>query len=85
RAVVCAVYGVIAFLDVPLVYYSVQLIPGDIHPARARTDGRVLWTVLYWFLPVGLLCLGFIRARFVLLTRERAALDPVGAAVERPG
>ena len=39
RAVISAVYGVIAFLDVPLVYLSARLMP-DIHPASIELDPR---------------------------------------------
>ena len=37
RAVVCAVYGIAAFLDVPLVYLSVKLMP-DIHPSEISEE-----------------------------------------------
>ena len=73
RAVVCAVYGVLAFLDVPLVYFSVKLMPDDIHPARVVLPREMVWTMLYWGVPVLMLCVGFIWARFGLLRRARAA------------
>lgn len=76
RAVVCAVYGVLAFLDVPLVYYSVKLMPEDIHPARVELPREMLWTMLYWGVPVLLICVGFIGARFRLLRRARAVEAP---------
>ncbi len=76
RSIVCAVFGIIAFLDVPLVYYSVRLMPGDAHAASQELSLPVLWTTLYWMLPVGLLCVGFIRVRYELLQRKRS-LDEV--------
>jgi heme exporter protein C len=38
RAMVAAVYGVIAFLDVPLVWLSVKLLP-DVHPEKILSRG----------------------------------------------
>ncbi len=73
RAVVCAVYGVMAFLDVPLVYFSVQLMPEDIHPGRVDLAPAMVRVLLFWMLPVGLICVGFIGARYRQLSigRER--------------
>lgn len=45
RASVCAIYGVVAFLDVPLVYLSVKLLP-DVHPgtsALSAASGVPAW------------------------------------------
>lgn len=67
RAVVCAVYGVMAFLDVPLVYFSVRLMPDDIHPARVEVAPEMLRTVLFWIVPVGMACVGFVGVRYRLL------------------
>jgi heme exporter protein C len=69
RAVVCAVYGVIAFLDVPLVYFSVQLMPEEMHTASVELSPAMRQTMFFWMLPVVLLCLGFIRARYSVLRR----------------
>jgi heme exporter protein C len=71
RAVVSAVYGIAAFVDVPLVYLSTKLMP-DIHPASIALAPAMKTTLLVWFLPVTLLCAGLIRARYQLNRRERA-------------
>ncbi|MCA9293470.1 MAG: cytochrome c biogenesis protein CcsA [Phycisphaerales bacterium] len=47
RATVCAVYGIIAALDVPLVYLSVKLIP-DVHPPSIELTGPMRTTLLVW-------------------------------------
>ena len=72
RAVVCAVYGVMAFLDVPLVYFSVQLME-DIHPNRPELAPSMARTVVFWMVPVVMLCVGFIGVRYRLLVQEREA------------
>lgn len=63
RAVVCAVYGVAAFLDVPLVYLSVRLMP-DIHPVTVEMSGPMKLTLAVWFVPVTMLTAGLIVAAF---------------------
>ncbi|MCG3180791.1 MAG: hypothetical protein BIFFINMI_03154 [Phycisphaerae bacterium] len=74
RAVVAAVYGVIAFLDVPLVWLSARLIPDPLHPVNEGMAAPMKMTLLYWFVPVGLMVAGLIVARFRLnrAVRERA-------------
>jgi heme exporter protein C len=72
RAIVCAVYGIAAFLDVPIVYLSVRLLP-DIHPSSIALDGRMKTTLLVWFVPVMLLAFGLITARYRLNRLERTA------------
>lgn len=74
RAVVCAVYGIAAFLDVPLVYLSVKLMPQDIHPASIALDPKMQATLMVWFLPITLLTIGLIAARY-RLNRGIRALD----------
>jgi heme exporter protein C len=69
RALVCAVYGVIAFMDVPLVYLSVKLLP-DIHPASVELEPRMRDTLLVWSAAITLLCAGLIWARYVLARTE---------------
>ncbi|MFG0253069.1 MAG: cytochrome c biogenesis protein CcsA [Phycisphaerales bacterium JB038] len=71
RAVVSAVYGLVAFLDVPLVYLSVRLMP-DIHPTEIALEPRMQLTLGLWFIPVTLLMFGLLRARYLLNVRERA-------------
>jgi len=65
RATVAAVYGVIAFLDVPLVYLSAKLVP-DIHPASIHLETSMQLTLLAWAVPVLLLTGGLICTRFRL-------------------
>ncbi len=77
RAVVCAVYGAAAFLDVPVVYLSVKLMP-DIHPSSIELTPEMKTTLLAWFVPVTLLMGGLIYCRFTL-TRRRRALDELRA------
>ena len=72
RAVIAAVYGVIAFLDVPLVWLSARLMP-DIHPASVALEPRMKLTLGLWFIPVTLLCAGLVAVRFALNRRETEA------------
>jgi len=77
RARVCAVYGVIAFLDVPLVYLSVKLLP-DIHPPGVSGGPAAHWIVAASFVPVTMLCAGLIAAGYLHAARKR--LDAADAA-----
>ncbi len=70
RAVISAVYGIAAFLDVPLVYLSVKVMP-DIHPSSITLEPAMRLTLLLWFAPVFCLLGGLISARFRLNTRLR--------------
>lgn len=69
RSLVAAVYGVVAFLDVPLVYLSARLLP-DIHPASISLIAPMKLTLAVWFVPVTLLNIGLIAAGFVLNRRR---------------
>jgi len=71
RAMICAVYGVVAFLDVPLVYLSVRLMP-DIHPTSIELEPAMRNTLLFWFIPVTMLTVGLITASFRLAKRQAA-------------
>lgn len=62
RALVCAVYVVAAFLDVPLVYLSARLIPDPVHPRSVELAGPMKITLAAWFVPITLLTLGLIVA-----------------------
>lgn len=75
RAVVCAVYGILAFLDVPLVYLSVKLLP-DIHPSSIELEPAMATTLTVWFIPISMICIGLIGGRYML---SAAALRPDGA------
>lgn len=61
RALVCAVYAIAAFLDVPLVYLSVRMMP-DIHPVSASLTAPMKITLAVWFVPVTLLNVALIAA-----------------------
>ena len=74
RALVSAVYGLIAFLDVPLVYLSVQMMP-DIHPKNVPISAPMQLTLLAWFVPVAMLAAALIAARFSLARRQRAQFE----------
>jgi len=69
RAVISAVYAVIAFLDVPLVWLSARLMP-DIHPGSIELAPAMKLTLAAWFVPVTLLAAGLIFVRFALNRRE---------------
>jgi heme exporter protein C len=72
RAVVAAVYAIIAFLDVPLVYLSARLMP-DVHPASVELAPAMKLTLLAWFAPVLMLTGGVIVAKTALNCRAREA------------
>jgi heme exporter protein C len=70
RAVVSAVYGISAFIDVPLVWLSARLIP-DIHPSGIALSGEMKLTLAIWFVPVTLLAAGLIMTRYQLYRFQR--------------
>ena len=70
RAVVAAAYGIVAFLDVPLVYLSAKLLP-DIHPTAMTMTREMKLTLIAWFLPMTLLNAGFIAAGYAIATAAR--------------
>jgi len=70
RAVVSAAYGIVAFLDVPLVYVSARLLP-DIHPTAMTMTHEMRVTLTAWFVPVTLLNAGFIAAGYTIATASR--------------
>lgn len=70
RALVAAVYGVLAFLDVPLVYLSAKLMP-DIHPASITLAGPMQLTLAAWGVVVTAALAGLMAARFELAQRQR--------------
>jgi heme exporter protein C len=69
RATISAVYAVAAFLDVPLVWLSVRLMP-DIHPSSVELTGAMKLTLLAWFVPVTLLSVGLIVMLFKSSSRQ---------------
>jgi heme exporter protein C len=70
RAVISAVYAIIAFLDVPLVYLSVRLMP-DIHPTNIELAPEMKTTLALFFAAVTVMAAGLIVARQALNARER--------------
>jgi heme exporter protein C len=79
RAMVCAVYAVAAFLDVPLVYLSSKLM-NDIHPKSitlATTEMKL--TLAAWFVPVTLLIGGLVTAWTVRAARRRQRIEAASA------
>jgi heme exporter protein C len=72
RAVIAAVYAIVAFLDVPLVWLSARLMP-DIHPGSIELAPAMKLTLAAWFVPVTLLAAGLITLRFVLNRRATIA------------
>lgn len=75
RALVCAIYGMMAFLDVPLVYLSTRLLP-DIHPTAMGLTGPMWVTMLVSMLSITMLCGGMIVARLSTSTRARRHEHP---------
>jgi heme exporter protein C len=83
RALISAVYGVIAFLDVPLVWLSVRLMP-DIHPQSVQLDPRMKITLAFWFIPVVLMTIGLILQGYQWNRRQSEARlvgEPASAGV----
>jgi heme exporter protein C len=72
RAVVGAVYGIIAFLDVPLVWLSTRLMV-DIHPTSIVLAPAMKVTLGLCFVPVVLLAAGLLGWRFERIRTARAA------------
>jgi len=68
RATVCAAYGVAAFLDVPLVYLSVQLLPKT-HPTASGLTGEMAETALVWQVAIALLTALLIVTRYRVTMR----------------
>lgn len=73
RALVCAVYGVVAFLDVPLVWLSARLIK-EIHPGSIGLDPEMKLTLLAAFVPVTMAALGLTVLGWRLAARRRRKL-----------
>ena len=86
RAVVGAVYGLIAFLDIPLVYLSARLLPDPTHPPSIELAPSMKFTLGISFVPISLMTLGLIilqyrlhRARRAVTEQPRSAPAPVVA------
>jgi len=83
RATVCAVYAIIAFLDVPLVWLSARLMP-DIHPSSIQLASSMKLTLALWFVPVTLASAGLIVGGFVLQKALREAGRRVPDTISHP-
>ncbi len=84
RAVVSAVYGIAAFLDVPLVILAPRVFP-DIHPLVSQMAPKMTLTLAAWFVPVTLLTAGLIVEAFNAnrrksLQRQQASMEPSSSA-----
>ncbi len=77
RALVSAVYGIVAFVDVPLVYLSVKLMP-DIHPSSITLTTEMKWTLLACMIPVTMISVGLVLARFMLQRVQHEEHDDGG-------
>lgn len=77
RALFCAIYGVAAFVDVPLVYLSTKLLP-DIHPAGVTVDPRMRATLMLCMITVMVLSLAatMLRVRHGLRRTQGEELPP---------
>ena len=81
RAMVSAVYGIAAFLDVPLVYLSAKMIP-DIHPPAIQLAPEMKLTLAAWFVPVTLLTVGLIVEAFNANRRKSSRRQQASPATE---
>lgn len=83
KAMIAAVYGIVAFLDVPLVYLSARLLP-EVHPASVALAREMKLTLAVCFIPVTLLNVGIIAALFARATRARDRQHEEAASQPRP-
>lgn len=83
RGTVAAVYGIIAFLDVPLVFLSVRLMP-DIHPNNIQLEPAMKLTLAICAVPVVLAAAGLIRLAYVLNARKHAGEPTAFEPIHRP-
>ena len=74
RAIIGAVYAIIAFLDVPLVWLSARLLP-DIHPGSIALDPAMQLTLGASFLTVTLFAVALVTTRFALNRAETIAAN----------
>jgi heme exporter protein C len=75
RAMITAVYGVVAFLDVPLVWLSTRLLPDTIHPVHVELTQKMQITLAVWFLPVTLMTVGLVALQYKLERQRREAAE----------
>ena len=83
RALVSAVYGIVAFVDVPLVYLSARMMD-EIHPRKLDSfDSRMWPALIVSFVAVTLLTFGLIASQY-RLGRRITALNRATSHVEEP-
>ena len=80
RAVVAAVYGIIAFLDVPLVYLSTCMIP-EIHPAPVELDAAMELALVAMFIPVTLAAIGLVLTGYLVARDQAVKAESAGNSV----
>lgn len=83
RGTVAAVYGVIAFLDVPLVFLSVRLMP-DIHPNNIQLEPSMKLTLAICMVPVVLASIGLIRVAYLINARRNVEQGQGFEPIQRP-
>jgi heme exporter protein C len=71
RALIAAVYGIIAFLDVPLVYLSVRLMGDPVHPVNVAMEPAMRTTLWLSFVPVTMIAAGLIAAGYYVQRGSR--------------
>jgi heme exporter protein C len=79
RAVVSAVYGLVAYLDVPLVYLSARLLP-DIHPGSIGLAPSMKLTLALSFVPITMVTVGLLVMQYRANRELRAVREEHDAA-----
>lgn len=67
KRIYSAVLGIIAYLDVPIVYYSVEIWKGNMHPGTGTkwsSDSRIVLTWMMAWLALSLLYLFLVMLRY---------------------
>lgn len=77
RAIVSAVFGIVAFVDAPIVWFSIRWWR-DIHPSPMLETGGL--SPAMW--PALLTCWGVFQLLFIYLVRRRFALESMRQEVE---
>ena len=83
RGTVAAVYGIIAFLDVPLVFISVRLMP-DIHPTNIQLESSMKLTLAICMVPVILAAVGLVHLCYQLNARRQVQDAHGFEPIQRP-
>jgi len=83
RGTVAAVYGIIAFLDVPLVFLSVRLMP-DMHPNAITLEPSMKLTLAICAVPVVLAAAGLAHVCYTLNARRNGGESHGFEVIRRP-